>query len=84
MVLLILIIQEKYNASSLEKGNWRSLHNKASLSRNSKNVDACKAVPNSIKREILQICARLLEKLIKKHRGNSGEKLVKKNEQYQP
>jgi hypothetical protein len=36
------------------------------LAGTQKDVDACKAVPDEIKREMLQICIRLQENLMKK------------------
>ncbi|KAI5440037.1 hypothetical protein KIW84_025408 [Lathyrus oleraceus] len=45
-----------------KKLSWLKHH----LAGTQKDVEACKAVPNEIKREILQVCSRLHENLIKK------------------
>jgi hypothetical protein len=61
-------IQCKYCKKWVTGGVYRLKHH---LAGTQKDVEACKAVPNEIKSEILQICARLQENLIK-NRGNGG------------
>jgi hypothetical protein len=56
-------IQCKYCKKWLIGGVYRLKHH---LAGTQKDVDACKAVPDEIKREMLQICIRLQEYLMKK------------------
>ena len=56
-------IQCKYCQKKVTGGVYRLKHH---LAGTQKDVEACKAVPDEIKREILQVCSRLQENLIKK------------------
>lgn len=54
-------IQCKYCQKKVTGGVYRLKHH---LAGTQKDVEACKAVPDEIKREILQVCSRLQENLI--------------------
>lgn len=56
-------IQCKYCQKKVTRGVYRLKHH---LAGTEKDVEACNAVLDEIKREILQVCSRLQENLIKK------------------